>query len=94
MVNTPEGLEPRKYIEAEISFTNTDPISMDIRDLDGRIKGRYLDPRIFSVATVVFWIGICMTVLRLFMPDVAQQPPKVSGQKVDQKGLIQNHINQ
>ena len=78
MLNTPEGLEPTKYLEVEISFANTDPITIDIRDLDRRIKRRYLDPHIFFVATIVFWIGIIMSVIALCIPDVAKKSLEAS----------------
>ena len=78
MLNTPEGSEPTKYLEAEISFANTDPIRMDIRDLDGRIKRRYLDPHIFFVALIVFWIGIGISGITLFIPDVVKKSLEVS----------------
>jgi hypothetical protein len=78
MLNTPEGLEPTKYLEAEIYFTTTDPITIDIRDLDRRIKRGYLDPHIFFVAAIVFWIGIGISVVALCIPDVAKKSPEVS----------------
>jgi len=78
MLNTPEGSEPTKYLEAEISFANADPITMGIRDLDRRIKRRYLDTHTFFFAAIVFWIGIGISVVTLCMPDIAKKSPEVS----------------
>ena len=68
-VNTENGQETQKYIEFELTFANNRSISGKIRMLDERIKDTYLTKQLFIWACCVFWLGIIISSMAVFIEN-------------------------
>ena len=66
-VNTSEGMKWRNYIKLEVSFSNSQPATGEFYDLKLQIKKRYLTCRVFLWSSTIFWIGIAITLISLFL---------------------------
>jgi len=72
-VNTDQGMQWQQYLELEISFSNAKPISGKIKKLQSRIEARYQKKNLFMWSTGIFWLGIAISLLALFLGTGSQQ---------------------
>jgi len=66
-VNTDGGMQWQQYLELEISFSNSSPITGSFKKLQSRIEARYQKKNLFMWSTGIFWIGIVISLLALFL---------------------------
>ena len=66
-VNTDQGIQWQQYIELEISFSNSKPVAGKIRELESRINEAYQNRSLFLVSTLVFWFGILLSLVAVFL---------------------------
>ncbi len=57
----------RDYIELEISFSNAQPATGKFYKLKSEIEKRYLTRNIFSWSSIIFWIGIVISLIAAFL---------------------------
>jgi len=65
--NTPEGMKWRNYVKLELSFSNSQPATGDFYDLKSEIEKRYLTCNVFSWSSIIFWIGIGISLVAVFL---------------------------
>ena len=67
VVNTPEGQKWFSYIKLEVSFSNAQPATGKFWELKSEIEKKYLTPTIFSWKGTIFWIGIGISLIAVFL---------------------------
>jgi len=72
-VNTDQGMQWQKYLELVISFANSGPTSGRIKKLQSRIEAKYQRKNLFIWSTAIFWLGIAISLLALFLETNSQQ---------------------
>ena len=53
----------RDYIEIQVSFSNGRAVTGKLHELKARIEKRYLVRTVFSSSSIIFWIGIAISVV-------------------------------
>jgi hypothetical protein len=67
VLETPEGMQWDKYIELEVSFSNEPSVTGKFYGLESKIEQRYLTSRLFAWKGRIFWLGIVISLIALFM---------------------------
>lgn len=65
--NTPTGIKMIPYIELELSFSNSAPVSGSFHDLEKKIEEKYLKVNLFIISATIFWFGIAISLVALFL---------------------------
>lgn len=64
---TPEGTQWDPYLELEVSFSNEPPLSANFFGLKSKIEKAYLTSKLLAWKDGVFWSGIAMGLIALFI---------------------------
>jgi hypothetical protein len=67
LLSKPGGLEDNQYIELEIHFENTKSTTGSIYGLKSEITKKYLTNKLFTWSNFLFWFGILVTLVSVFL---------------------------
>lgn len=67
MLETPEGRNLNQYIELEVSFSNEPPLTGKFYRLKSKIEETYLTSKVFAWKNRIFWAGIGMSLVAIFL---------------------------
>ena len=67
MLETPEGEKMDQYIELQVSFSDEPPLTGKFYKLKSKIEETYLTGKLFAWKNRIFWAGIAMTLIAIFM---------------------------
>jgi hypothetical protein len=66
-LETPEGEQWDSYLELEVSFANELPLSAKFYGLKSKIEKAYLTSKLVAWKDGIFWSGITISVMALFL---------------------------
>jgi len=67
VLETAEGKKMDQYIELQVSFSDEPPLTGKFYKLKSKIEETYLTSKLFAWKNGIFWAGIAMTLIAIFM---------------------------